>query len=397
MAKRRRVNKKNVLKLFITLLVVIGIIYLFIKGNFTPERPTYSLSIDNVVVDKTYKGFIIRKENVYRINSSGEITEQVNDGQRVKRNQIVMEITGKEVSETLVSQEISRSFDKETIENLDAKIAQYEQEIANAIKAGDYSDVKTLTENLDFTIRQRVAMTTEYDEESYEENLLDYVVAPGETASIKILHDGIISFYTDGLEKELTYNNILKIKVSDVINTIVEPVRLDNKSVQANDIVAKIIDDDYFYIVMQIEKEEISNFPLTKDIEIKVNGTPLTGYIDNYILSDTDAAVLLRIESFFEDYHKIRSVNVDIDSAVYEGLVIKKASLTTVDGQVGVYVKVRYEEFEFVPVKILGDLGTGVIVKADFFHEVEGQEVVRHSTVKSTSEVLLDASLMNKE
>ena len=76
---------------------------------------------------------------------------------------------------------------------------------------------------------------------------------------------------------------------------------------------------------------------------------------------------------------------VDIVTSDYSGIIIQNKSIATVDGEIGVYVKQKTGDYEFVPINIIASDGEYSVVSESYYYDEEGQKV---NTVITYDEIL---------
>src|SRR6056297_1205086 len=86
---------KNKFKFFRFILIVSLIFYFtyrFLIGYFVAEEVTYNAKFDQMYLENNYSGFIIRNEKIFKSDISGVIEYKINDGEVVKKGQVIAKI-----------------------------------------------------------------------------------------------------------------------------------------------------------------------------------------------------------------------------------------------------------------------------------------------------------------
>ena len=97
--------------------------------------------------------------------------------------------------------------------------------------------------------------------------------------------------------------------------------------------------------------------------------------------------IVFESDRYYEDFTKLRILELDIVTSDYSGLIVPNSSIATLDGQVGVYVKQKTEDYKFVPIKIRTSDGELSVVADSKYYDADGNEVL---TVEIYDEILKD-------
>jgi hypothetical protein len=104
------------------------------------------------------------------------------------------------------------------------------------------------------------------------------------------------------------------------------------------------------------------------------------------IIDDQDQwLVILEFNKYYEEFAQIRKADAEVVTSDYSGLIIRNESITTKDGQPGVYVKDKSGEYIFKPVKIITSDGEWSLVEVSYFYDKNGDRV---ETVNIYDEIL---------
>ena len=112
----------------------------------------------------------------------------------------------------------------------------------------------------------------------------------------------------------------------------------------------------------------------------------IDGKIDDIIDDDGEWMVIMSFNRYYEDFAKIRKIQADVITSDYKGLTIRNESITTKDGQPGVYVRDKSGEFVFEPVKIITSDGEWSLVEVSCFYTSGG--AIKVDTVNIYDEIL---------
>jgi len=393
--RRKRIKIKGVLRLLVLVIAVGFGIYLIIKGNFSSEDPTYVLEYDEIDIRQNYQAIVVRKEHVLKSSSSGTVVQIADDGEKVKRNQRIMDITksdDEEVNLFAASVVTETEITKYNLEQIDGEITELKKEIADLIQSKKYDTVNSLSLELESKIERRRMMEEGFSEETYNETEVGTgELEVGESQPIETPLAGILTYYLDGYEQQLTYAEVMQIDLEEVLELDVTPSISAQGVVQPGDALCKIIDDSYYYLIILVEPGEQNLYDISEDLILEVGNQRVSGYIAEMIPTSSKVAIAIKVESYIEDFYKNRFLDVSITQETHNGLVVKSSSIVTIDGQVGVLVVDRYKNISFKPVKVIVRQNDTVVVKEDAFYEfVEGKNT-RIDTVGVSDKVLVNA------
>jgi len=394
--RRRRIKIKGVLRLLV-LVIAIGFgIYLIIDGNFSKEDPTYVLEYDEIDIRQSFKAIVVRKEHVLKSSSSGTLVQIADDGEKVKRSQRIMDITksAEEEVEGLVASVVNETeITRYNLDQIDGEITELKKEIADLIHKKDYDAVGSLSLELEAKIERRRMMEDGALEETYNETEVGGgELAVGESQPIETPLAGILTYHIDGYEQELTYAEVMQIDLEEILNLDIQARPAAQSSVQSGDILCKIIDDSYYYLIILVERGEQNLYDISEDLILEVGNQKVSGYIAEMIPTTSKVAIAIKVESYIEDFYKKRFLDVAITQDTHNGLIVKSSSIVTIDGQVGVLVVDRYKNISFKPVKVIVRQGDTVVVKEDAFYEFVDGKNTRIDTVGLSDKVLVNGA-----
>ncbi|MCH4890231.1 hypothetical protein EZV73_21800 [Acidaminobacter sp. JC074] len=394
--RRSRIKIKGVLRLLV-LVIAIGFgIYLIIDGNFSKEDPTYVLEYDEIDIRQSFKAIVVRKEHVLKSSSSGTLVQIADDGEKVKRGQRIMDITksAEEEVEGLVASVVNETeITRYNLEQIDGEITELKKEIADLIHKKDYDAVGSLSLELEAKIERRRMMEDGALEETYNETEVGGgELAVGESQPIETPLAGILTYYVDGYEQELTYAEVMQIDLEEILNLDIEARTSVQSAVQSGDVLCKIIDDSYYYLIILVERGEQNLYDISEDLILEVGNQKVSGYIAEMIPTTSKVAIAIKVESYIEDFYKERFLDVSITQDTHNGLIVKSSSIVTIDGQAGVLVVDRYKNISFKPVKIIVRQGDTVVVKEDAFYEFVDGKNTRIDTVGLSDKVLVNGA-----
>lgn len=394
--RKRKVNIKGILRLLVLLILVGFSIYKLVEWNFFREEATYNLEIGDINFQKDYKALIIRRELVLTSSTSGHVLQVADEGEKVKRNQRVIEISKSEAVEESDQQDSDQVEVVEIVslsmEQLDDEINRLTKEIAQLIEDKQYGSVEPLSVELGLKVEQRKRrLETEVVETTTETPVGSGELNVGEVEVIKAGEAGIITYYIDGYEDDFTYEKVLSLNFDQISSLTIEPYLATDNTVDSGDILCKIIDDSSYYLVIIVPASDQNLFDSNQSIEVSVGERKITGSIEEILPAGKQIAIAIKVDEYIEGFYRERLVDVSLKQRSQKGLLIQKSSLVKSGDMFGVYVVDKLGKISFKPVKVVSYAGDQMVVKQDTFYETVEGEIQRIDTVSLSDSVIINA------
>lgn len=202
---------------------------------------------------------------------------------------------------------------------------------------------------------------------------------------------GIVSYRYDGFEDRLTAESLngLQSSAIDEYTQSGNKVEDASSSVEAGDVMFKIIDTSRWYLVCWLDEEQASIFTEGKDVTVRMDdSTQITMTVYSITQQDSEYRMILSCNRSYEDLDKYRIKDCEIVASAYSGIILENSSITEVDGVKGVYVVDKFGQQNFTPVRILSSQGGKSVAERNFFQDAEGNTV---TTVSTYSEIVRNA------
>ncbi|MDR2457892.1 MAG: hypothetical protein LBD41_05375 [Clostridiales Family XIII bacterium] len=332
MAKR----KTNLLAIIIftyIILLIIFVLVIFILPFFQKDKniKTDIIKYGKVKISTKKNALLIRNEKLYVSSLSGRIVERPNEGEKIRKGESLFFI------DTNVNIPTKGGLGK----NIRNKILK---------NSGDLSETS------------------------------------GSTAQ----NTRVLSYWTDGNEKNFKHANIEGIMKKD-INKNYEMVNLKRKYIKRGDPFYKLVDNSKIYFVFFVDKSEntFDTFKEDEKLMIRNNYIYITGIIKAVYEEDNEKKIVVESNMYFPDFNKKRKIKLEFVFDEFAGLKIMKDSVVKKRGKVGVYKKYLDGSIEFVPIKILGENEKECVIVADRFYDDKKKEVL---TVDYYDKIVRNAS-----
>jgi len=219
----------------------------------------------------------------------------------------------------------------------------------------------------------------------------DIYPAKGSPEAYTCSETGFVSYYIDGYEDVLTPDTITEIKPEDFLNLeeYIVPSDVRTGTAVEGQTLYKLVNSDVWYIVALVPEENIWSYEWNKNVTVVLNGKELRCTITN--LTDTGDywLAVMSTKQYYEDFARIRMVDVTIVTEDSEGLIVPLSSIVYEDGNPGVYVKNINGGYDFTRIKIVSESDTECLVASDSFTEKnENGDTKTIGTVSIYDEIL---------
>jgi putative membrane fusion protein len=388
--RRRKVKIKGVLRLVLILVVLVFLVYQLIQWNLSSNNITYQLEYGNIAIEDTYNALIIRNEILLTSSYSGTVTQLVQDGDKVKHQQSILRVVGSASTDSEVI-ETKETLDQVNIEEVINEIEVVKTEIAEAIKRESFEEIALLKEQLKLKLdTYQIHLNAPEASEVSETVVGDGNIQIGEEKNIYATMPGIVTYYMDGYEDDLTYERIFNLQLDQINNLALEPKLIDSASVNPGDVLCKIVDDSSFFIILIDKVGALTQYTVGDEVKVETTRKVIDGVIEKRFSSGDQVAIAIKVEEYFEDFYKERFKNVKITQDSFNGLKIKASSIVEYDGEVGVLVVDKLKEVHFKPIKIIKSFGDELIVKENVYVDFIDGEQVTVDTISLYDQVIID-------
>ncbi|BEP29487.1 HlyD family efflux transporter periplasmic adaptor subunit [Helicovermis profundi] len=398
-------KKFNVLKLLRSLLIIAIVIFLGLRlfVNFIlTDNLTYKAKYDELNLESTYSGVIFRKEEIINTNASGAIKYFVNEGEKIKKGYKVAEITHEKVEEDIVSEKSESDlieFQKKIkidISVIDGEIDSLKQRILESVDEKNYVQLSDLKNKLLLKLDKRSLIEKnkkliDNGSSSFKESYIGNANANvGDKVNFYSPISGIVSFYIDNLEPNLTIENIYNINYSELMDRDFSLKSLTSSRLAAKSPVYKIVDNSLWFLVCVIDKKDLNFYDKNQKIVAMIDSNKLDARVADVFVSSDKAALVLKISQQYEDFYKKRFVKATIIRNNFNGIKIKNTSIVSKNNVLGVYILGINNKANFRPIKILGKDDKYSIVKDGYIYIDDENKRVR--TIDLTDEIVIDAA-----
>ncbi len=401
---RKNFGLKN---FFLSFVIVVIAIYVF--QNF--KKSADFMVAENGILEDVIKaeGIIVKDEEIYSATLDGSVIYYYEEGTKIKEGQLIADINtsadAAEINEQIAG--IQAAIDN--LENNEEQSASqvnftaYQNEIQLSILNNDLQNMYNIVGQLNNSDVFYNDVYADYSASQLKEmknNLMKSV----STNKVPYYSDraGYISYKTDGLEDVYKFENVMDMTPSSTIRR--EYSFKDKKSsVQKDEGFYKIIRNFEYYITATVNNEKAKLFEENKYIKVRIlsDGDQhiVWGFIKKINYGSEESVLVLYFDDYFYKVYDKRYVNLELITAVYEGLKIQNEALIEINGLKGVYVKDASNIIKFFPVEIIGSDEEYSIVSLGSYIGINERNIItindkRYPTIKTFDKVILQPDMV---
>ncbi|MEL7656122.1 MAG: HlyD family efflux transporter periplasmic adaptor subunit, partial [Bacillota bacterium] len=198
--------------------------------------------------------------------------------------------------------------------------------------------------------------------------------------------NGLISYYIDGYESEFTPENMTLLNRVKVQSLNIDVQNLARETTLGKEPLYKVVDNKKWYVVFWVAPENIVKYEKDHKATINLPLGQVEGKVYDIIDNKNEWLVILEFNKYYKELAQIRKIDAEVITSDYDGLIIPNESITSQDGQPGVYVKDKNGEYVFKPVKIITSDGESSLVEVSYYYTDDGAKKVE--TVNIYDEIL---------
>jgi len=316
-------NKKKVfISLYIIAVVALLIVIYAVPSLTGALTKTELLQYGSLQVTDEATCFVVRDEAVFLAGESGTINYYMEQGTQVKGGSVILDIISSDYS----------------------------------VEQSEYAGIIT-------ALGAGAVQTTTYD-----------------TAN-----NGIVSYYVDGYESYFTPETMTDIEYADVKDRNMEVFNVTRESTMKGEPLYKICKNNVWYVTCWVNSGNVSKYEVGKNVTLMFPLGEVKAKIMDIQKEGELWQIVFETTRYYEDFPSLRKVDATIITSDYSGIIIPNSSITSEEGNVGVYVRSRSGEYEFTPIKIITSDGTNSLAQDSYYYDAEGNKV---NTVEVYDEIL---------
>lgn len=306
-------------------LFVIFILYILIFGIITFSKKaekTYEVHSGSLSADTSYKGFIIRNEEVVNSAYAGNVNYYVHEDTRVKKGDTIYTVdeTGRVAALLEELNNGENSLAKDDIADIKSMLNMYKFNY----EGNNFSAVYNLKMDIDSTILRATnrALIDNLD------TLIDKTGSANLFQLVGAEKTGIVEYTIDGYEG-VTLDSF-EPAMLDSSNYKSENLYMQDITVKGNP-VYRLVTDEVWYIVFELSSSDIDRYQLSNKSAITVNFKKnkvkvTTGF--SLMNRDGKSYGVLELKDYMVRFAGDRYVDFEISTTSYEGLKLPVSAIT---------------------------------------------------------------------
>ncbi len=199
---------------------------------------------------------------------------------------------------------------------------------------------------------------------------------------------GVISYFYDGMETSLSPDKLDSITVASLEKaqgSDFEIQKCKSKTAESGDKLFKVVDNKEWYLVAWLAAEDAEGIAEGGNVSVDFkDGSRLKMKVKSVTAEGDKQKIVLSCNRYYEFFDKYRARDCKLIKSSRTGILLETSSIIEEDGQKGVYVKDKFENYNFTPVSILATDGGVTVVEKNYYYDAEGQTV---ATVKNYDEI----------
>lgn len=405
MGKKSSRKRKRIWIPTLAAVIVILFLIIYVFPSVTGVLETTSaIEYGSLQVVDSVDVYLVRDETVYYASRAGQLQYNVNEGDVVRKgtkvlqikggaddgsdgnwNPILNRVAGFNMGASLFSDDMKRVDDELSdlagmLKNESEKRLPDQNTIANL--QDEINKLKTKKEHI-----LETGGSVSLDLNAQSMPIGSYGLAPSRYTSP---YNGLISYYIDGYETEFSPANMRllsgeKVKKLDLSHS---EQNVKRKYTRVNEPLYKSVKNNSWYALFWVNQSDISKYKKNADVTLRLPKGDVKGSVFDIVADGDEYMIILQFDRYYQDLCQLRKVHAEVVSSDYRGLKVLNSSITTKNGQAGVYVKDISGDYVFKPVKIIASDGEYSLLESSTFQKDTSKGAISVNTVEPYDEIL---------
>ena len=308
-----RINIGLIVFIFIFCYLVFNVFSYMTATHISPYEVEYGTMAENNI----YKGLILRSEQVYHSDFTGELNYYVRETSKVSYNNLVYSVDENgDISQMIEeASKDSADLDADHLEEIEADIMEFQASYNNL----DFYNVYDFKENLSSTLNEALSLNALYQ-------LSDYTAGGTSFHQITADSPGIVLYYTDGYEGITTDSFTADMFHEADYN---RTSSRENAKINAGEPAYKLITSEIWNIVVPVEKELADRMAEHDTLQLRFIKDEKKAYA-TYVIKEKEGQqyLILTLQNGMVRYAKDRYVEIELITTAESGLKIPNSSIT---------------------------------------------------------------------
>lgn len=398
MARRRVKIRAGRLLVSLILLTIIGVGSYAGISRAAAWMSRCSPVPETVPVSRSLSGLLLRDESRVYTQNSGKVTYFVQDGEKVQTGQKIAEIV---VSGTVVtsqaplaSQGVLESNKQKKVQ-LELEISKLLEDISTGVNTGEIAGISSLKTDVNMKLAEKTQMENEITalENGYQPESAaagSTVAKTGQVLEIRSPGNGIVSFYSDGLEETLKPALYRGIAVG--ASGGYTPAGFAVPEIQAGSLLYKLVDSSIWYLMIPISPTDRQVLGQSQGLDLRIGEVSFQAVVKDTLEKDGESVLMLESRGALPDFHKMRDVKVELIMDRYPGLAVPPSAVVE-NGQGYAVITVNGNNRKTrIPVQVVSKLPDRTIVAENSYYTGTGKSLKKIDTLTQKDYVLRSPS-----
>ncbi len=383
----------------IIILVVLAFLAYSIYSNMTrSETALFQVSYENVALETKHRALVMCNEVIVNSYNTGSFTPLIADGERVKKGQIIGQLQIEADSEDTVADDQTQLsvIDEATLQ---ADVELLYDKLVEALRNNNHILAKSLKNDLDMKLDRLKKLIDANSDSAYLESVqqVDTIgqadAEVGQIIEIPANMAGVVSYYFDGYEQLINYQNRYKIDYDTLFDESIAPATGNMTTISAGGDIFKLVNNIVWYVACEVDVKDIDDFKLNSEVQVKYNGSTIKAVVNDVFQAGSKGIMILEMQQYQEGVHRQRSIEIDLIREQVRGIKVPNSALLMRDGEQGVFTVDINGALLYTPVKVLASDSEFVVVQEGSF-QVEGTdgELVRRYSLNHGDKIVIDAA-----
>ncbi|MEA1975902.1 MAG: HlyD family efflux transporter periplasmic adaptor subunit, partial [Bacillota bacterium] len=257
-------NKYKFIRFIIMTALLFYLIYYIFISYFVKQDKTYFAAYDQMYLENEYSGLIIRNEKIFYSDISGDINYKINDGEVVKKGQVIAEIKmskSNQVENDYLDNSTKNMMSiEDIILNIDNEIEDIKLQMVDSVSNNEIQSIAKLEEKLQLKLDLKDKLKNNKIKNYNMEEISIRNSIEGNENYFYSNYSGIVSKKFDELEKKLTMSNLYLLDYRKIYDEDINYETKISGHININENVYRIIDNYSYYVAYIIPFDDIKLF-----------------------------------------------------------------------------------------------------------------------------------------
>ncbi len=396
--KRVRWNFQLFLRNIIIVVVLVFLAYSVYSNVTRRETALYQVSYENVALETEHRALIMRGETIVNTYNAGSFTPVIADGERVKKGQLIgqLQIEAATEEDTVDSDTQMPIIDEAALQS---DINLLYDKLVEALRNDNHILAKSLKSDLDMKLDRLKKLIDANSDSAYLDSIQQVNTigqadaAVGQIIEIPANMAGIVSYYFDGYEQLVNYQNRYKIDYETLFDEAIIPTTHSTTNIAAGSDIFKIVNNIVWYIACEVDMKDMADFRINAEVQVTIKGNKIRATVNDVFQAGDRGIMILEMQQYLDGIHTQRSVEVDLIREQVRGIKVPNSALLTRSGEQGVFTVDINGALTYTPIKVIASDTDFVVVQEGSF-QIEGPDgqLIRRYSLNHGDKIVVDAT-----